>query len=95
MKEATIRAKVKNTLAEDGWHLWCPVKARFHETDIFGVFDGVAIKQGVLRFLQWTTSNHIAARKRKIEAFTDQHGRIPCEIWGIRPDGTFRIVELE
>lgn len=91
-REATIRKKVRETLEKEGYLTWCPPKVKFQETDIFGVFDMAAVKDSELRFIQYTSSSNHAARKRKIMDFFEKHDVfIGCEIWSLRPNGTFRI----
>lgn len=81
--EKLIRSKAREILKKEGFHLWCPSKVRYKETDIFGIFDGLAIRDSDLRFIQWTTKHNAKARVNKINAFFDEHACfIPCEVWG-------------
>lgn len=95
-KEALIRSKAREILKKEGYHLWCPVKARYLETDIFGVYDGIAIKDSDLRFIQWTSKSNIRAREKKIKAFFDEYNCfIPCEVWGWdEKKKTFQIINI-
>lgn len=81
--EKLIRTKAREILEKEGFHLWCPSKVRYKETDIFGIYDGLAIKDSELRFIQWTSKSNIRAREKKIHAFFTEHNCfIPCEVWG-------------
>lgn len=83
MKEAAIRAKVREELEADGYVCWVPAKVRFRETDIFGIWDMAAWKQNEIRYIQYTSKSNMNARKWKILKFYDQHGVYhPCEVWG-------------
>jgi hypothetical protein len=89
MKEAAIRKKVIEALARDGWVTWHPPKARFYQTDIFGVFDVIAARDRRVRFVQLTSAANVSARRRKIEAFFQATGvQFPlAEVWGYDPKG--------
>ncbi len=83
-KEATIR---KNALKElqdkEGYICWCPPKVRYQETDIFGIFDTICVKDSNLRFIQWTSKSNISARRKKIQKFYEENDVfIGCEVWG-------------
>jgi hypothetical protein len=81
--EAKIRKEAKKELELEGYLPWCPAKVKFRETDVFGIFDCIAVKDSELRFIQWTTRNHIPDRRKKIMKFFDTYDCfIPCEIWG-------------
>lgn len=81
--ETLIRSKARAILEKEGFHLWCPSKVRYQETDIFGIYDGLAIKDSELRFIQWTSKSNIRAREKKIHAFFAKYNCfIPCEVWG-------------
>lgn len=81
--ETLIRSKARAILEKEGFHLWCPSKVRYQETDIFGIYDGLAIKDSELRFIQWTTKHNMKAREKKIQSFFKEHNCfIPCEVWG-------------
>lgn len=93
MREATIKKAVYAKLKKEGYIGWSAPKSKFQSSDIFGIFDGVFIKDSDMRFIQWTTVSNMSARKRKIEKFfVDNKVFIPCEIWGIREDKTFKII---
>jgi hypothetical protein len=103
-REATIRKKARDILEKEGYITWCPPKAKYQSTDIFGIFDCVAVKKGEgeyvasdqMRFIQWTTKSNLSARRRKILAFFDEHSLwIPCEIWAYDNDKkTFKIEQI-
>ena len=82
-KEATIRKNAVKILEEEGWVTWCPAKVKYQETDIFGVFDCVCVKDSTLRYIQWTSKSNIRAREKKINTFFEENSVfIPCEVWG-------------
>jgi hypothetical protein len=92
MREIEIKKAVYKELAKDGYIGWSAPKVKYQETDIFGIFDGVFVKDSDVRFLQWTTSSNHSARKKKIlNFFGDNNVFIPCEIWSMKPDKTFRV----
>lgn len=91
VRESTIRSNAKKILEKDGYIVWCPPNVKYAQTDIFGIFDGVAVKKGnnkhtaseLLLYIQWTTKPNISARRKKILAFFEENFlHIPCEIWG-------------
>lgn len=95
MTEARIRKAAYRILEKEGFHGWSAPKVRYRETDIFGIFDGLFVRDSELRFIQWTTASNMSARKRKIMSFFDEHSCfIPCEVWGMREDGTFRKIQI-
>ena len=82
-KEAVIRKHAREALEGSGWVVWCPPKVRYHETDIFGIFDGIAWKDSDMRFIQWTSTSTMSARRKKIQKFFDENDVFcPCEVWG-------------
>jgi len=82
-KEATIKKRAKEILLKEGYYPWCPAKVRYQETDIFGVFDCVCVKDSHVRYIQWTSKSNMSARKKKILAFFNaQNVFIPSEVWG-------------
>lgn len=81
MKEAIIRKKAREEM--EGWVCWCPPKAKFQETDIFGIVDMVCAKGKRLKWIQYTTLSNISARKKKIQTvFKRDNFFIPVEVWG-------------
>ncbi len=92
MKEVVIKKAVYKQLEDEGFIGWSAPKVKYQETDIFGIFDGIFIKDSDLRFIQWTTSSNLSARKKKIlKFFQDNNVFIPCEVWGMRTDKTFKV----
>lgn len=95
MKEAVIKKVVYKQLEKEGFIGWSAPKVKFQETDIFGVFDGIFIKDSELRFIQWTTDVNMRAREKKIKNFFEQNKVfVPCEVWGMKKDGTFKILNI-
>ena len=95
MKEIVIKKQIYKLLEKDKWHGWSAPKVKYQETDIFGIFDGVFIKDSEIRWIQWTTISNIRAREKKIQKFFQEHQCfIPCEIWGMREDKTFKILYI-
>lgn len=91
MKEAVIRAKAVAELRTEGWTTWCPSKVKYQETDIFGVFDVICVRGKELRFIQWTTTSNMSARKRKVCVFLKKTGaKIMGEVWGLSPKKEWR-----
>lgn len=83
MREAGIKKKVYAAMEKEGYIGWSPAKVKYRETDIFGIYDGVFIKDSHIRWLQWTSRSNISARRKKIQKFFDDNDVfIPCEIWG-------------
>jgi hypothetical protein len=93
MKESEIRAKAVATLEADNWLCWWPPKPRFSykDTDIFGVFDIVAVQRGThaMKWVQLTTHNggNMAARRRKILDSFKRYDYVikNAEVWGVAP----------
>lgn len=95
MTEAKIRKEAKKILISEGFYPWCPAKAKYQETDIFGIYDCLAIKDSEIRYIQWTSVGNMRAREKKIKKFFEEHKCfIPCEVWGMREDGTFKIIYI-
>jgi len=94
-KEAVIRKHARELLESDGWITWCPPNVKYAETDIFGVFDCITVKDSELRFIQWTSISNISARKKKIMKFFNENNVfIPCEVWGHKKGKEFRIIYI-
>jgi len=94
MKETAIRKKAIELLEKDHWHCWFPKKVKYQETDVFGVFDILAIKRSTIRWIQITSLSNIRARERKIMSFLGKvKANLPWEVWGIRKDKTFKIIK--
>lgn len=96
MKEALIRAKVRELLEADKWYFWFPVRTKWNSNDIFTIFDAMAIKGTTIRYIQYTTLPNISARKKKImDFFKLRQVYVPCEIWGWnKKKKDFKIVKL-
>ena len=83
MKESQIRKKALETLEKNHWHCWWPKKVRYQETDVFGIYDILALKGNVVRWIQITTASNISARRKKIEGFLKSvKSSLPSEVWG-------------
>ena len=104
MKEAEIRKKALKILEQEGFVCWWPRKVKFHESDIFGVFDIIAIKKGkgyVSRLVQITTLSNISARVKKVSAWIKEnrintsHPSVFFQVWGYdKKKGQFKKVIL-
>lgn len=95
MTESVIKKAIYKQLEKEGWYGWSAPKVKYQETDIFGIFDGVFVKDSDIRWIQWTTVGHVTDRKKKIEKFfEDKKCFIGCEIWGMREDKTFKIIYI-
>lgn len=95
MTEAVIKRAVYKQLKDEGYIGWSAPKVKYQETDIFGIFDGVFLKDSDLRFIQWTTSSNMRAREKKILKFYEENKVfLPCEVWGMKPDKTFKILHI-
>ena len=82
MKESEIRARAIKELIKEGWVVWYPPKVKYHSTDIWGVFDLIAVRCSELLFIQLTTVPNIAARRKKINKFLrDSGAKVRWEIW--------------
>jgi hypothetical protein len=59
--------KIKRLLESQGWIVYKPVRTRFSQKDIFGMWDLLCWdpKCGVLYFLQLTTDKYIAEKRAK------------------------------
>ncbi len=85
-KEYAIKQRVKLELANDGWVFWSGAKAMYQSSDIFGVFDCIAVKRGqsnTFRFIQYTSIGNMSARRSKIKKFFLANNLfIDSELWG-------------
>ena len=98
MKEYRIRKKAIQELESAGYVCWYPPKTRWgKKKDIFGVFDMIALKNDVVRFIQLTTASNMAAREKKVIKFLEENRLgILTEIWGWdKKTKRFRIVFLK
>ena len=82
-KEAVIRKKVIEILKKEGWVCWCPKKVKFHETDVFGIVDLLALRGKQRKNVQLTTLPNVSAKRKKITNFLEKYNvEFPVEIWG-------------
>lgn len=82
-KESVIRKKVVQMLEKEKWVCWCPKKVKFHESDVFGIVDLLALRGRRQKNVQLTTLPNISAKRRKITAFLKKYKvEFPVEIWG-------------
>jgi len=83
MKEREIRKKAIKELKELGYICWYPPKVRWKkEGDIFGVFDLVATKENIIRFIQLTTTPNLSARRKKIQNWMRENKiKWSAEVW--------------
>ena len=95
MKESAIRKKALEILEKNGWTTWFPKKVRYQETDVFGVFDILALRRSVVRWIQITSLSNIRARERKIRGFLRQaKADLPWECWGYnKKKKVFKIIK--
>lgn len=93
-QESVIKQKIKVKLAEEGWVFWSGAKAMYQSSDIFGIFDCIAVKRGSInefRFIQYTSISNMAHRRRKIKQFfITNKVFIDSELWGYER-GVFKI----
>jgi len=91
MKESEIRKKAIKILEQEGYAYWWPKKVKYHETDIFGVFDIIAVKKGKDFFcdlIQITTLSNISARVKKVKAWVKKNrvntsnSAVFFQVWG-------------
>jgi len=95
MTESVIKKAVYKQLESEGFVGWSAPKVKYQETDIFGIYDGVFVKDSEIRWLQWTSVGNMRAREKKINSFFQKHKCfIPCEVWGMREDKTFKIIYI-
>jgi len=86
-KEALIRKKAVAILTSSKWVSWYAPKVKFHETDIFGVFDLICWEKSSknLKFIQLTTLPNLSARRKKIQGFFKKNRitkrGVEVEIW--------------
>ena len=82
-KEAVIRKKAIQMLTKEKWVCWFPKKVKFHETDVFGIIDVLALKGKRQKNVQLTTLPNISAKRKKITNFLNKFKvELPVEIWG-------------
>jgi hypothetical protein len=82
MKEKLLRKKAVEKLKKENWIYWYAPRVQFHSTDILTIADILAIKEKNLKFIQITTIENLAARRKKIKDFLEKFKiEIPIEIW--------------
>jgi hypothetical protein len=82
-KESVTRKKAIQILSEGKWVCWCPKKVKFHESDVFGIVDLLALKGNRQKNIQLTTLPNVSAKRKKITNFLKKHRVVfPVEIWG-------------
>jgi len=81
-KESLIRKKAVKILQDRGFVCWYAPKVKFHETDIFGVVDLLALRGKQRKNIQLTTLPNVSAKRKKITAFFKKYKvEFPVEIW--------------
>ena len=103
MTESQIKKIVRTQLEKENYLVWYPPVSRFapkfsycvdkvSAKDIFGIFDCMGLKDSEIRYIQYTSLSNMSARKKKIlKFFEDYDVFVPCEVWGIRDDKTYKI----
>jgi len=81
-KESLIRKKAIEILRRDKWIVWYAPKVKFHQTDIFGIIDLMALKGKRQKNIQLTTPPNVSAKRKKILNFLKKSKvELPVEIW--------------
>lgn len=81
-KEAEIRKKAVEILRKKNWITWYAPKVKFHETDVFGIIDLLALKGRRQKNIQLTTLPNVSAKRKKITNFLKKYKvDLPVEIW--------------
>jgi len=81
-KEVVIRKKIIKILEDQGYVCWYAPKVKFHETDIFGIVDLLALRRRQRKNIQLTTLPNLSAKRKKITTFLEKHNvEFPVEIW--------------
>jgi hypothetical protein len=83
MKEKQIREKALEILKKHGWVVWWPPSTPRFRSDIFTIFDLIALQGDRTLFIQLTTTGHTSERRKKILEFVTTYStRISqVEIW--------------
>ena len=75
MTEAQVRNKAIQVLTDRNFYYWYPARTKFKtQIDVFGVFDMIAFRGSLIRFIQITTSPNLASRRKKVQAFIKRSG---------------------
>jgi len=81
-KESLIRKKAIEILRRDKWVVWFAPKVKFHETDVFGIIDFLALKGRRQKNIQLTTLPNVSAKRKKITNFLKKNKvQMTVEIW--------------
>jgi len=81
-KEAVIRKKAVEILRKKNWITWYAPKVKFHETDVFGIIDLLALKGRRQKNIQLTTLPNVSAKRKKITNFLKKNKiQMTVEIW--------------
>lgn len=81
-KEAEIRKRALQMLNGEKWVCWYPKKVKFHETDVFGIVDLLALRGKQRKNVQLTTLPNVSAKRKKITNFLKKYKvEFPVEIW--------------
>jgi len=81
-KEAVIRKKIIKILEDQGYICWYAPKVKFHETDVFGIVDLLALRGKRQKNIQLTTLPNVSAKRKKITTFLEKYKvEFPVEIW--------------
>ena len=81
-KEAVLRKKAIEILQKQGFICWFAPKVKFHETDVFGIIDLLALKGRRQKNIQLTTLPNVSAKRKKITNFLKKYKvELPVEIW--------------
>jgi len=81
-KEAEIRKKAVEILRRKNWITWYAPKVKFHETDVFGIIDFLALKGRRQKNIQLTTLPNVSAKRKKITNFLKKNKvQMTVEIW--------------
>lgn len=96
LPEKKIRALAEAKLSAMGYATWAAPHVRFKkEQDIFGFADLLAVKGKRVLFVQITSASNVSARLTKCRnAMTEKGITVTTEVWGLRPDLSWRIVSV-
>jgi hypothetical protein len=107
MREQQIKKIVKEKLESDGWLCWYPAQTRFapkfnycdkqHSAkDMFSIFDLVCAKEGVQKWIQYTSKGNIRAREKKIKNFCEKWNLKfeHAEVWGVDSKDDIKIIKI-
>lgn len=99
--EKLIRNLAREKLEAEGWKIWTPpARSNFGlQSDIHGIWDMLAWRAHEMLFIQYTTVENLAARMQKVahymmDNFLTMPPGVKGEIWGLRDDGTWKVVKV-